>query len=76
MLHLYTVQTGAKISKDELDNFLKHETSLEIPISCSYLNSSELDDLIECTHLYADRFGCKLKEKDSEKINLNFNRGV
>ena len=74
VLHVYTVQTGAKISKDELDDFLKHETGLDAPISCSELSSSELDDLIECTYLYADRIGCELKESNSEKLNLNFNR--
>jgi hypothetical protein len=76
VLYVYTVQTGAKISKDELDNFLKHETGLDAPISCTDLSSSELDDLIECTYLYAEQIGCELKESSSEKIKLNFNRGV
>lgn len=67
VLHVYTIQTGAKTSKDELDNMLKHEAGLLIPISCtdSSVLIEHLDDLIECTYFYASRIGCELKESIS-----------
>lgn len=72
IIHVHTLRDGAKISKQEIDFFMKVDA--QVSESCSGMPEHELNDLLEYTHFLAFQIGCELKEPGSEFLDLNFNR--